>query len=417
MSLTKQQFPDSYTPAFNEQTFEYTSTQVAQSDFKYVIVATDLLTSEVQTYHVKKAPGTDEMKWYANTFTNQFIEHFVPNNAYGWQTCTDAVREITIEVKEYYGGNTIPMSPPSTTTYRIWNGVLRTLDWVDYDQTDFVYTNSNPFVYLGSGVAESGYHQERKETYEDSSLFLYVLADTTNTFETMQVDTYDCDGNIIGTSYIANTEYNSASYVKKYFCIDYGLKGLTNIEALKVTGTYPIITDQVAYYIISDNNASVGSPPVGSNEPICRVDIKSAPTYDVWTLQYLAKGGNFETLHFPKKSLQTENIEKKSYRRNPNTLVSNQWNYTKFSEWERIISSTGQDSITMNTDWMTEDQIAQHREVVSSGKVYIDFGSVTGLVPCKVITSSIPQNKDWDNTLFGISLEVQLTFKNNYQNG
>jgi hypothetical protein len=417
MSLTKHQYPAAYTPNWNEQTFEYTSTQTGQSDFKYVIVVTDVLTSASQTYNIKQAPNTAELKWYANVFTNQYIKHYIPNNLYGFKVCTDAIRKITIEVKEYYGGVTYAASPPSTTTYIIWNGVLRTLDWIDYTQTDYVYTNTAPFVYLSSGTAESGYLLSRGETYDDTSLFLYALCNTTSTFETLRVKTYDINGTQLGTSDIFNVYYNDVTYSNKYFCIGVGSKDLTQISSGLVTGTYPIITSSVAYYELYDVNSSVGSPPVGSEQPIRRVDINCSPTYDVWTLHYLAKSGNFETLHFPKKSLKTEVIEKKTYRQNPNTLTSNNWAYTKFSEWEKVQSSTGQETIVMNTDWMNEDQIAQHIEIVSSSRVYIDFGSTIGLVPCKVLTSSIPQNKDISTALFGISLEIQPTYKNNYQHG
>ncbi len=416
MSLTKNQYPDNYTPNWNDQTFEYTSSAFAFTDFKYVIVATDVLTSQTQTFNIPKAPNTNEMKWYANVFTNQFIRHHIPNNVYGWNTCTDAIRQITIEVKEYYGGTLYAGSPPDITTYIVWNGMLRTLDWVDYDITDFVYTNTVPFKYLSSGVAESGYKLSRGETYSDTSLFLYVLANLTDTFEILQIDTYDSSDIVIGTSYINNNYFNASNYYEKYFCIDVGHKGLSEINPFLVTGTYPIITDQVAYYKLYDNNSSVGSPPGGSSEALRRIDINCSP-FDVWTLHYLAKSGNFETLHFPKKSLATETIEKKTYRQNPNTLTSNQWAYTKAAEWEKVQSSTGQDSISINTDWMTEDQIQQHREIVSSPRVYIDFGSSIGLVPCRVTTSSIPQNKDTSTQLFGISLDIQPTYKNNYQHG
>jgi hypothetical protein len=137
----------------------------------------------------------------------------------------------------------------------------------------------------------------------------------------------------------------------------------------------------------------------------------------VYTLHYLAPGGNFETLHFNKVSELRERVEKTSYRQNPNTLVNHVYQYGTDSKHERTLSSTGTENLVLNTDWLTVDQVSFHREIVSSPLVYIDYGSTTGLVPVKVLTSEILVNKDWNNKMYGITLEVEPTYRNNYQHG
>jgi hypothetical protein len=416
VSLTKNQYPAAYTPNFNDQTFEYTSTQTGQSDFKYIIVATDVITSATQTYNVKQAPNTAELKWYANVFTNQYIKHYIPNNAYGFQKCADAIRQITIEVKEYYGGVTYAASPPSTTTYIVWNGVLRTLDWVDYDLTDFVYKSSTSnFKYITSDNNPSlaGFYTSNKVTYDDKSHFLYCLSSENNDLEFIRINAYDSNGNLLHYSDIANPYAAGTTYTDKYVCIDVGHKGLSQISAGLVTGTYPIITDQVAYYDVID---AYTQPPATARQNVSRIYIYNSCNYEVYTIHYLAKSGNFETLHFPKKSTKREDVEKKTYRKNPNTLSSNQWKYTKFSEWEKVLSSTGQDNFILNTDWLTEDEMELHKEIISSPRHYLDFGSTIGLVPIKVLNTSINIEPNGRN-LMGITLEVQPTYKNNYQHG
>jgi hypothetical protein len=66
---------------------------------------------------------------------------------------------------------------------------------------------------------------------------------------------------------------------------------------------------------------------------------------------------------------------------------------------------------------MSEAQVAGHREIITSPLVYIDYGSTIGLVPCKVLTSEVLVNKNYNNKLFGMTLEVEPTYKNNYQRG
>jgi hypothetical protein len=417
MTLTRNQYPVAYVPDSNDQTFEYTSSQIGNADFKYIVVVTDLLTSASLQFNIKQAPNTGELKWYANVFTNNYVKHYVPNNVYGFQVCTDAIRKIQVEVKEYYLGNTVAASPPSITQYIVWNGVLRALDWVDYDYTDFVYRNTDPFKYLFTGTPETGYRMPRGVTFSDKSLYLYTLADVTNTFETLRVKTYDVNGTLLGTSDITNPYYNDASYQNKYFCIDVGYKGLSQISSGLVTGTYPIITSSVSYYELFDVNSSVGSPPVGTEESIRRVDIGCEPSFTVYALQYVAKSGNVETLNCNKLSELRENITGSSYRINPNTLSANQWKYTKFSEWEKVIGKTGQENLILNTDWLTQNQMEIYREIFTSPKVWIDYGSTIGLVPCLVQNRTVFVEKDFNNKLKGYTIEVEPTVKNNYQHG
>jgi hypothetical protein len=414
MAITINQFPSDYTPAFNPQWIEATSTQIASSGFMYRVVCTDLITSTSQTYNILQRPTTGELVFPAHVFSENFISHYVPNNEYGWQKCTNASRKIRINVGEYYGG---VYYPGTNRDYIIWNGVLRALDWTSYSSANFVYNSDNSnVVYLSSLSPSAGYELQSAVTYSDKSHFLYTLGQTAGDAQSLTIKTYDVSGTLLGTSYIANPYEASYTYTDKYLCIDVGYKGLSQIPSLLVTGTYPIITASVSYYTIEDVSL-LGSPSAATQTPLIRLDIECEPTFTVYTLHYLAKSGNFETLHFNKMSELKERAEKNTYRVNPNTLASNTYSYSKFSQWEKTISSTGTESLMLNTDWMSEAQVAGHREIITSPLVYIDYGSTTGLVPCKVLTSDILVNKNYNNKLFGMTLEVEPTYKNNYQRG
>ena len=415
MAITNYMRPALFTPAFNQQIFESTSNQIAVTDFIYRVVATDLITGEIQTFNIKKYPSaTGQMVWNAQVFTEQFVKHYVPNNEYGFKVCTDALRKIRVNVGEYYSA---AYTSGTNYDYYVWNGVRRALDWTTFDYTDFVYTNTEPFTYLFSGSAESGYKMPRGYTYSDKSLYLYVLANATNTLETLRVKTYDSGGTLLGTSDIANPYYNSATYTDKYFCIGVGHKDLTQISSGLVTGTYPIITSSVAYYELYDVNTSVGSPPAGTEEPLRRIDVLCESKHDVFTLHYVANSGNFETIHFPKVSEHTEEATKTYVGVNPNKLTGNDYSYTKFSDWETCIAASGKEAYLLNTDWMTNAQAAIHRELITSPRVYIDFGSTIGLVPCKVTDTRAVMNKAWNAKNFANTITVIPSFTNRYQNG
>lgn len=414
MSLTAYKQPYPYNPAYNKQAFDYLSTAIGNSDFMYRVICTDLITSGSQTYNIKQRPVTGELNFDASIFSKNYIKNYIPNNEYGWKRCTDAIRKIRINVGEYYAST---YYAGTNYDYIIWNGVSRTLDWVNYDEDDYVYKNStNNYKYITSDTYNtlSALYTSNKVTYEDRSHFLYVLSSENNDMEFIRINAFDSGGNLLHYSDIANPYSVGSTYTDKYVCIDVGHKGLTNISSGLVTGTYPIITPSVAYYDVIDGYTNI-VPEARQN--VSRIYIGCEPRHQVYTLHYLAPGGNFETLHFNKVSELKERADKSTFRQNPNTLTNHVYEYGTNSKWERVLSSTGTENLILNTDWLTVDQVAFHREIVTSPEVYIDYGSVIGLVPVIVKTSEILVNKDWNNKMFGITLEVEPTYRNNYQHG
>jgi len=423
MAVTVHQSPGSHGPAFNPQWFVATSTQTGAPGFVYRVICTDLITSETQTYNIKQRPTSGELVFPAHVFAEKYIEHYVPNNVYGWRKCTDAIRKIRVNIGEYYSST---YYAGTNQDYIIWNGVLRPLDWPNFITTDYIYKYSTSnFVYITSDTYEtlSGYYTSNRVTYSGKSHFLYVLSSQVNDMEMVSILTYDEDDVLVGEYNIANPYSSSSTYTDKYVCIDVGHKGLSEIYPVDysvISGPAEIINDQVSYYDVVDRYTTGAPPPAepfATNKNITRITIDCSPTFTVYTLHYLAKSGNFETLHFNMNSEHKERAEKKYYRLNPNTLSSNNYSYSEFSDWEKAMSSTGTDNFVINTNWMNEDQVSFHREIITSPLVYIDYGTVTGLVPCKVLTSEILVNKSYNNKLFGIQLEIEPTYRNNYQRG
>lgn len=398
MALTTYQQPAAYTPNYNPQRFKVLSNQTASSDFMYRVICTDIITGESQTYNIKHRPDNNQLWFDAKIFTDQFIKNYIPNNVYGFQPCTDAVRKIRVNIGEYYGAT---YYAGSNYDYIIWNGVARPLDWVYFDYTDYVYelaTNQVSLEQMATGF-----------TFSDKSEYLYFLGGATSP-QGIIVDTYDSGGTLIGTSTIANPYYSSTDYTKRYLAIDIGLKGLTNIPSALVTGAYPIITASVASYNVSDSYPFLQTF-------YKEMTVLCEPRFTVYTIHYLANNGRFETLHFNKMSEFTEISEKTFYRQNPNAAYGTSWGYGLDAQWEKALSSTGQEQLLLNTDWLSEDQFIYHRQLFTSPVVYLDYGSTTGLVPVKVTTNSILVNKGFNKKNDGITIVVEPTYKNTYQHG
>ena len=415
MAVTINQVPANYTPAFNPQIFEATSTAIGNSDFYYKVVCTDQITGATQTYQVKQRPTTGELVFDASVFSKNYIDHYVPNNVYGWQKCTNAVRRIIVNIGEYYGGT---YYPGANRQYIIWNSAQRGIDWPSYSYTNYVFNGAGSNVkFLSSLPPESAsYKVGESYTYTDASLFHYALSYGNGDVGLVKIITYTKYDTVIGTSYIANPYSSGYTYTDKYVCIDIGSKGLTNIGSLSVTGTYPILSANTAYYEVYDNS-NLGSPSASTDTLVRRVYLNCEGKYTVYTLHYLARNGNFETINFSKRSDHLESAQKNSYRPNPNVLASNNYSYSASAKFERVLSSTGTETYKLNSDWISENQMNAHREIVTSPLVYMDLGSTTGLVQVKVNNADILINKSFNNKLFALQIDVEQTAKNNYQFG
>jgi hypothetical protein len=396
MAITTNQQPSTYTPAFNGQWFESTSTQIAAANFTYTVKCTDMITSGTNTYTIKKRLD-NKMVFDASNFSKNYIKHYVPNNQYGFLKCTDAVRKIRVNVGETYG--TIPAyASGANIDYYVWNGVQKWQDWPSYSSTPYLWDATNYYT-LGD-------HQSIT-TYSDRSNFLYFLG-TSNSPASIYVDTYDASGTFIATSVIANNVAVS-DYTDRFVCIDIGHKGMSNVASGVVTGAYPIITNQVASYNVWSDVLHTALHRV--------VTIGCEAIYTPYVLHFLDRDGNFETLNCSKLSETTVQAEKTSYRKNPYTLTSNTYAYSNFTQQEVVMNSTTTTRMKLNTDFLTETQADLYRYIISSPRVYLDMGSSVGLVPVKVTTNNWVVNKKWNNKLFQVQLDIELTNIDTFQNG
>ena len=400
MAVTVNQQPAAFTPAFAPMIFEATSTQIAAANFTYTIIVTDLITSATETYPHEQRPVTGECVFDARDFVKDFIKHYIPYNLYGFQKCTDAIRKIRVNIGETYG-TTPTYYAGSNIDFIVWNGGMSWLEYPVYNYNDYVYNSfTTNYAYLNRVVTHT--------TFENKSLFFYLLSTGAGDFSSLRVETFNAAGASLGFSYIANPHVASATYTDKYLCLDVGHKGLSGIAALDVTGVYPIITASVASYQITDLDTSA---------VLMNVTIGCEAKHDLFTLHYLDKYGNFQTLNFPKFSEIITKNSKTTYKQQPFALSSNTWVYSRFTAHEKVLNTQEDNAYRITTDWLTENEADVFAHIIHSAVVYIDLGTTIGLVPVMVDTNSLQRPKKWNAPkMRAIQIDIRYTFKENWQN-
>lgn len=425
MAITVHTVPASYTPCYNGQWFVASSSSTASANFTYTVVCTDVITSATNTQEIEQRPD-GKLVFDGAPFAKNYIRNFVPNNTYGFQPCVDAIRKMRVRIGETYGTPPTLQVSGVNNDYYIWNGAVNYLDFASFDYNDYVYNATNSNVkYLTT--------LEDKDTYEDKSLFLYALTSAINDVILLKVNSYDAANTLLGTSYIVNPYATSVTYTEKYWVCGIGKKDLDNISSGVVVGTYPILGATCTYYTledisstdpgttwatstIGDINNILADPDTITNS-LFTVTIQDECRYEPYIVHYLSKKGDYETINFTKVSETTVTADKTYFRKNPYELTANVWAYDTFTAQETVLNSSVTKRIRLNTDWLDETQAEYHQYLVSSPSVYIDFGSTIGLIPVKVTTNNWVINKKWNKRLYNVTIDVEYTFKETYQNG
>ena len=405
MAITVHTTPQSYQPAYNGAFWVASSTNVAQPNFKYYIVVTDLITSATRTYYIEPRPD-NKLVFNSSLFAELYVQNYIPKNVYGFQLCSNAVRKIRVNIGERYG--TTPADYTGTNQdYIVWNGIVDYLDEPSFNYTSFVYDAPNTNIkYLT--------HLYDRKTYSGKSLFLYALTSKANDLGKLIIKTYDSSNNLLGTSNIANPYVASTTYTDKYLCIDIGHKGLSNISAGSVSGTYPIITNSVAYYTIEDQTTTGVFPATATTvTSLMRVDIDCEPKYSAYVIHYLAKSGSFETLNCSKVSETSYTKNSTTFKQLPYTLSSNVWSYNTYTSVEKQQTVNTQKNLKLQTEWLTPTEFSYHKEILDSPEIYLDMG--TALYSIKLTDNGYLENKKENTKLKNLELNFAFTHTNTRQ--
>lgn len=396
--ITITQQPSAYMPAYNPQFFTAVSTNIAQPNFTYTIIITDLLNSNTVTYQILPRPD-GKCVFDAGVFAENQIRsnNYIPANLYGWQAAT-GVRQIRVNIGETYG--TSPAyTAGSNINYIVWNACLKTQDFPSYAQTNFVYNSGTPNYKYFAGVLND-------ITFTDRSNYLYALTSVPGDFTILRVKTFDSTSSLLGTSLIANPFATASLYYDKYVCIDVGHKGLANISAGFVSGAFPIITASVASYTIEDMTPA---SPLLIKTITIGFDI-----YDIYTIHYLARNGSFQSLNF---SLITDSNTTKtvtSYVQNPNSLDAsgNTYGYGYSSVRQKQLSVSDQTTLTLRSDYITDEMIDRYQECFDSPICFLDQGSSKGYASVIPVKDTYVNRPHRNKKLVSLQWDFQFDHQN-----
>jgi hypothetical protein len=354
------------------------------------------------TIKVKPDPN-NRLVMDLQAYVQLLMVNYIPVNLYGWQKCTNATRKFRFNVGETYDVLGTPTYFAGIDKdYITWNAGVDKQYIAPYSPNYFCYDSSIPnLVYLTLLPSK---------TYKDRSQYLYVLCQE-NIGELNKIDifTYDAAGSLLGNYSINRPDAGTGLFSDNYVAIDVGYKGLLGITAPFVTvnsGTYPIITSNVASYVIKNGD---------TNDVIKTITIECNPKFEVYTLHYLKANGSYETLHCNLAATLSSSKTTTSFKKSGWSLISNVMTLDPALNSEKIQSVTIQDKLQLNSDWLTDAEFALHKDLFTSTDVRLDIGNTTTYKGVKVTqTSYTTKNTD---RLRNYQIDLDYTHQNFRQRG
>ena len=391
MAITVRQQPANLFPAYNDAVYIVTSSNVAQPNFKFVA---DIYVNSVKVDRMLIPPHPTELSGKVNVSPllesrvsqdiNLSDNRILPNNN----------SNVLYEVKfgEAYGSSGTIVYPNLTTISGkyLWNAVLDYPTFCNYSSGD----------YIGNFLTENPYVKSGMDLMVDDNAWLYWNNYNLDT-SYVKVMTYNSVGTLIGTFKIDN-KYTSSRFLR----IPTGCYNILDIpDSQFILGLQPILTGAESYYTVqtfTSSNVSISG--------IARYNIvDNCSRYEKRRLQFLNELGGYDTFNFTLVSKETMDIERSMFKKDLGSYGSsysfvNSPNDRAYSQYHTRIK----DKVSIQSDWVTENQLAWLEQLVTSPDVRLDDGLY--LIPINITNTSFEKKKVVNEKLFNLQLEYTLSY-------
>lgn len=383
MALVVSQTPQPYTPAYNEQTFVALSNQIAISDF-YYLVNFQIGSSIIYTKKILQRPD-GYCVFDAIEVVKNYIKHSFNPTVTNITYANSSAVAVTVYIKEFYSG-----SVQSTYTYNYvaWNACLDSITFNTYDYLDYV-TNSGRIKLLSPNDFEFLVPNSKIDLVADNWIHFFK-----DDFNYIDFVLYRSSGALKGS--ITKT-IPSGSYIHY---VNAGAK-LWDGSGITVNPS-----DVLEINFEGDSGSFSTSFTFTS---VCSKSIQ----YNVY--YYKRNGGvGFKTFEL----VSQENMTKKNntVRMNTKTLTSGIYSAPTYLREKNTVSTVTQKSITLNTNWITEQQSIELAELFDSPLVWIQKES-GAYYPITITDTSYKFSKHVNDKLFNYSITADYDNQETRQRG
>ena len=279
----------------------------------------------------------------------------------------------------------------------VWNGVRNTLDWLNFDYTD--YDN----IVTGKKFLTDAPRTQYIDS--DQSAFLYFL-DSSIAIDDLRLVAFDSSGSSIATASITLKQSDKFSRV----CV--GTYDLVNSDASAWSGSTPstFLNGASGYtvQIRSTSNSVVSETFTFYINGRCS-------KYEPIRLHWLNRLGGFDSFNFNLKSMEETDITRASYKQEHHRFNGTNYLYDTTSRGVTDYHVMTQDKLTVNTPFLTEAESVWMNDFASSPVVYQEVNNQ--LIAMSGKPKMIAKQTSLNDKLMLYTFELDYSITNNRQRG
>lgn len=406
MAITILQQCSPLQPAYNELIHLVNSSNRAQANFKYIC---DVYVNGSLVTRLDTPPHPT----YGTGLFNpaRIIENSVNNDidltTYGFGINTNSNCYYQLKFGESYGasssGTTAYPDMAQTANKYVWNAV--------YDYEDFVG--------YSSGTINAGSPSSRLLTNRPSSgdiqftenAYLYLNSMTSGTIDYAYIVTKDSSNATINNVKINNPYKANPLGNGRFLRFSSSPNNINQISATHILGgaSQPIILSTDYAYTIQFFDA--GANAVTEQY---RYTINSECTkYESYRIHFLNKLGGYDAFTFYKQNTFNSEIRRETFKSNLGTQTSTSHSYTAQQRAITQYNTKIKDTISCNSNWISEAQSLWLEELVTSPDVYVEKDGV--LVPINLTNSNYERKFVVNKHLFNLKIDFQYSYERTRQ--
>jgi len=397
MAITINTEPNDIAPVYSDISYVVTSTNYAQSNFKFVAVVKNAAGTIIAKLKAPIFHGTtDKGVFNISRILQNYVTYDFTQNLGTLSKCLNSYIGYSVEFGEEYGG-TEHLNLTSDTGKYAWNGLFD------------LYGSETAATYKIDVPSSTPKFLTRVRTRRvTTSQYDYLHFLLLGYNATPKIIAYNSAGTAIATSVIKLPWVASVSdlsqFMVRFGCGPVQLNALTAGELDSGTAGN-VIPSNTSYYTIQIQTGA-GNP--GSE--VYRFDVveecsKYLPQY----LNFLNPLGGFESVRCSMASKDKYNVSRKQFKRNNYTLSGNTYAYdtTKHGIANYAVEKTKE--VTLNTNWLTETEFEWLQDLIASPVVFL------GNIPVNIVETSY-EVFDYVDGPNNLKITVQYTEPERLQN-
>lgn len=400
MAITLYNTPKAYAPVYNQMIYTLSSTNYAQSNFRYIA---DIYVNGSSTYtrlEVGKNPSNNYGTFDVAGIIQNFLTRDADDNTTTFKQCPNSIASYEVKFGEQYGPSSGITNYPNLTSSSgyCFNGVFDPLDFLDYSLNKYVLNDVNTIFLTDTPTII---------TRVGEKLNIGFMSQNNNS-RFLRIECYTSNGTL--QKYVTiDIPYTTSETQNKSINIDVSYDYLNSLPTGAFTfGTAPIFDANTNYYTVQIREEGDEANIIRSEKR--RINISEyCSKYTPIRFKFMNNYGKYDYYTFTGAMTKNTNIKRNIYKSNPNQWSGTNYSYSTtsrgLSQYETILD----DTITINSDWITEAESIWLEQLVTSPDVYIYDGS--NLVSVNITDSAYQTKYEASQQLF--NLVISFTYSQN----